>query len=420
MRKPTIICVDDEKIVLTSLKSELKETFGNEYFIETAEGGEDALEIVEELTADRCDIPVVIADYIMPGIKGDELLKRIHEKMPKTLKIMLTGQADSQAVGNAVNYAKLYRYIAKPWDREDLALTVTEAARAFFQAKTIEEQNEELREMNRTLEQKVDERTKELSEALEGLKAAQGQLVQSAKMASLGKLTAGIAHEVNNPIGAIKSSADVADRCVNKIIAAGEDSKTLEEFKDGQPFLKSTKMLKDSTQNILYASDRIETIVGSLKNFAHLDEAEVQKVDLHEGIESTLALIQHEIREGVEIIKEFGTLPQVKCRPGEINQVFMTILTNAAQAIDHSGKVSIKTFHDGDEISITISDTGKGIPEKQLQTLFDLDFTTKGARVGIGMGLPSAYNIVKKHKGDLHVESEVGKGTSFVIMLPVL
>ena len=420
MTKPTIICVDDEKIVLISLKSELKEAFGNDYFIETAEGGEDALEIVEELIADRCDIPVVIADYIMPDIKGDELLKRIHEKLPETLKIMLTGQADSEAVGNAVNYARLYRYIAKPWERKDLALTVTEAVRAFFQAKTIGDQNEELREMNRTLEQKVEERTKELSEALDGLKAAQGQLVQSAKMASLGKLTAGIAHEVNNPIGAIKSSADVADRCVNKIIAAGEGSKTLEEFKDGQPFLKSTKMLKDSTQNILDASDRIETIVGSLKNFAHLDKAEVQKVDLHDGIENTLALIQHEIREGVEIIKEFGTLPQVKCRPGEINQVFMTILTNAAQAIDHSGKVGIKTFHDGDEISITISDTGKGIPEEQLQTLFDLDFTTKGARVGIGLGLPSAYNIIKKHQGELKVQSKVGKGTSFVIMLPVL
>lgn len=420
MRKPTIICVDDEKIVLTSLKSELKETFGNDYFIETADGGEDALEIVEELRADRCDIPVVIADYIMPGIKGDELLKRIHEKMPKTLKIMLTGQADSQAVGNAVNYAKLYRYIAKPWDREDLALTVTEAARAFFQAKTIEEQNEELREMNRTLEQKVDERTKELSEALDGLKAAQGQLVQSAKMASLGKLTAGIAHEVNNPIGAIKSSADVADRCVSKIIAAGEDSKTLEEFKDGHPFLKSTKMLKDSMQNILYASDRIEAIVDSLKNFAHLDEAEVQIVNLHEGIESTLALIQHEIRDGVEIVKEFGTLPQLKCCPGEVNQVFMTILTNAVQAIDKSGKVSIKTVHEGGEISIAISDTGKGIPEEQLQTLFDLDFTTKGARVGMGMGLPSAYNIIKKHRGELKVQSKVGQGTSFVITLPVL
>jgi len=143
-------------------------------------------------------------------------------------------------------------------------------------------------------------------------------------------------------------------------------------------------------------------------------------VDLHDGIESTLALIQHEIRDGVEIIKEFGALPQVKCRPGEINQVFMTILTNAAQAIDNSGKVSIKTAHDGDEVSIAISDTGKGIPDDQLHTLFDLDFTTKGTRVGVGMGLPSAYNIIKKHQGELTVQSKVGKGTSFIITLPVL
>ena len=399
------MCVDDEKIVLTSLKSELKEAFGNDYLIETAQGGEDALEIVEELMEDQSDVPLIIADYIMPDIKGDELLKRVHQKMPSTLKIMLTGQADSQAVGNAVNDAKLYRYIAKPWDRKDLALTVTEAARAFFQAKKIEDQNEELREMNRTLEQKVVERTR--------------QLVQSEKMAVLGKLTAGVAHEVNSPIGVVKSSADLASRCADKIAEAANTSKSLDELKHSTSYQKSLKALKDSTQGILTASERVATIVGSLKNFAHLDEAEVQKVDLHQGIENTLALIQHEIKDGVEVVQEFGNLPQVKCYAGEINQVFMTILTNAAQATSESGTVSIKTSHDGDDVSIAIEDTGKGIAEDQLQTLFDLDFITKGTRVGVGMGLPSAYNIIQKHKGDLHVESEVGKGTVFVIRLPV-
>ncbi len=404
MSKPTIICVDDEKIVLTSLKSELKEAFGDNYAIETAEGGEDALEIVLELMADKNDIPLVISDYIMPGIKGDELLKRIHKVSPETLKIMLTGQADTQAVGNAVNEAKLYRYIPKPWDREDLALTVSEAIRAFFQAKKIEEQNEELREMNRTLEQKVEDRTK--------------QLLQAEKMAALGKLTAGIAHELNNPVGALKSAADISRRCVEKIREAAETSKTLEELRDGPPFKKSIKVLVDSSSTILAAGERVATIVGSLKNFARLDEAEYQKVDVHEGIESTLTLIQNVIKDGTEIIKEFGTIPKVYCNPSEVNQIFMTMLTNAAQAIDTKGEIRIKTTHEGDEVVIAISDTGKGIEEERLQTLFDLNFTNKGSRVGFGLGLPTAYDIVQRHEGELKVESEVGKGTVFEIRLP--
>jgi len=175
MSKPIIICVDDEKIVLTSLKSELKAAFGSKYMIETAEGGEDALEVMNELLEDGYEVPLVISDYIMPDIKGDELLKKIHEISPETLKIMLTGQADSSAVGNAVNYAKLYRYIAKPWEAKDLALTVTEAVRSYFQTKQIEEQNEQLRELNKNLEKKVEERTRELSEAMKELQSTQGQ-----------------------------------------------------------------------------------------------------------------------------------------------------------------------------------------------------------------------------------------------------
>ncbi len=146
MSKPVILCVDDEKIVLNGLKEQLKRAMGNDYSIETAEGGEDALEIFEELLEDNYEIPVIIADYIMPDMKGDELLKRIHDISPKTLKIMLTGQASTEGVTNAVNYANLYRYMGKPWQQEDLILTVTEALRSYFQDKQLEEQNKKLRE----------------------------------------------------------------------------------------------------------------------------------------------------------------------------------------------------------------------------------------------------------------------------------
>ncbi|MCP4350426.1 MAG: PAS domain S-box protein [Desulfobacterales bacterium] len=146
MSKPVILCVDDEKIVLNGLKEQLKRALGNDYSVETAEGGDDALEILDELLEDNYEIPVVIADYIMPDMKGDELLKRIHEISPKTLKIMLTGQASTEGVTNAVNYASLYRYMGKPWQQDDLILTVTEAIRSYFQEKQLEEQNKKLRE----------------------------------------------------------------------------------------------------------------------------------------------------------------------------------------------------------------------------------------------------------------------------------
>jgi len=145
MNKPVIICVDDEKVVLTSLKEQLKRAFGKDYSVETAENGEDALDLYEELTEDEVEVPVIISDYIMPGMKGDELLQRIHNLAPKMLKILLTGQANTEGVTNAVNYANLYRYMAKPWEQEDIVLTVSEAIRSWLQEKQIREQNEQLR-----------------------------------------------------------------------------------------------------------------------------------------------------------------------------------------------------------------------------------------------------------------------------------
>lgn len=152
MTKQVIICVDDESTVLRSLKAELKEAFGNTYRIEIAEGGEDALDLIAELIEDGYEIPLIISDYVMPDMKGDELLRRVHEISPKTLKVMLTGQATIEAVGNAIKHAKLYRYIGKPWHTEDLKLTVTEAIHSYAQDKQLSEQNALLREINQKLE----------------------------------------------------------------------------------------------------------------------------------------------------------------------------------------------------------------------------------------------------------------------------
>jgi two-component system sensor histidine kinase ChiS len=155
MTQSVIVCVDDEPTILNSLKRELKQTLGDDYLVETAEGGEEALELIEELLEDNYEVPLVISDYIMPDIKGDEVLKQIHQMSPKTLNVMLTGQADASAIGNAVNYAKLYRYIAKPWHPEDLALTVSEALKSYLMDRQLEHQNQELEKKIITLEKFV-------------------------------------------------------------------------------------------------------------------------------------------------------------------------------------------------------------------------------------------------------------------------
>jgi len=172
MSKPTIVCVDDERIVLVALKTQLYNYFGKNYNIELAESGEEALEIFAELAEEGIEIPLVISDQIMPRMKGDELLIKIHTQYPKTLKILLTGQASAEAVGNAVNAANLYRYITKPWDSADLCLTITEALRSYTQEKKLAEQNEalkeindELQQLNISLEQRVAERLVELTQA---------------------------------------------------------------------------------------------------------------------------------------------------------------------------------------------------------------------------------------------------------------
>lgn len=186
MNKPVIICVDDEYTILDSLKIELKRAIGDEYLIETAEGGEDALELLSELLKNEYEIALVISDYIMPDIKGDELLKRIHTMLPKAIKIMLTGQADIEAVANAINSANLYRYIAKPWQSEDLKLTVKEAVRRYWNEKKLVEQNAKLEDYNQKLEELVKIRTQELEEKNQQLQQEirERQQVESALQAS--------------------------------------------------------------------------------------------------------------------------------------------------------------------------------------------------------------------------------------------
>ena len=178
-------------------------------------------------------------------------------------------------------------------------------------------------------------------------------------------------------------------------------------------------MLDNSIRATAAAVERISQIVESLKNFTRLDQAEYQLADVHEGIESTLTLLEHQLKGRVAVTREYGDLPPIYCYPGELNQVFMNVLMNAIQAIADEGTIRIKTYADTANVYLEIVDSGRGIPKDQLQHIFEPGFARKDARVGLGLGLATSYNIVRKHQGFLRLDSEVGKGTMVAIVLPL-
>ena len=289
---------------------------------------------------------------------------------------------------------------------------------------SVRDADEKLKQYAQELEQRVYERTQDLSEknasleqALNDLKVAQQRLIFQEKMASLGELVAGVAHEMNNPIGAIKSSADVSVRCVVKIESEVGKHDQVSLLKKSVAFGQSMSMLKDNVRVMQNASDRVAHLVTSLKNFSRVDEAEFQRVDLHEGLESSLTLIR--IAEHVSIKKEYGDLPHIYCAPGQINQVFYNVLKNAAQAVGNGGDIYIGTYQENGFACVRVRDTGVGIKKEALAHIFEFRFTHGEDRVKMGMGLASAYDIVQKHQGEIVVSSEEGMGTEVHIRLPI-
>jgi two-component system, NtrC family, sensor kinase len=248
--------------------------------------------------------------------------------------------------------------------------------------------------------------------------AALADRVNSAKLATLGMLVAGVAHEINTPLGAIHSNHDVLRRALGRLqgILADEvvDESELEEVR------RIVRALNDVMQVNTLAVQRMVQIVGSLRTFGRLDRAQIDFMDLHEGIDSALALLEHEMRGRVTAVREYGELPRVKCYPQQINQLFMNLLVNAVQAIRGPGTLTVRTRAlDDDRVQVEIEDTGTGIPAENLERIFEPGFTTKGARVGMGLGLLISQQIVEEHGGRIVVRSTVGQGTAFTVMLPI-
>lgn len=260
----------------------------------------------------------------------------------------------------------------------------------------------------------------ELAEALDHLKATQAELIQSEKMAALGKLTAGVAHEVNSPAGAIHASMDVSRRVIARIHDELNRNGSAEDAGKNEELKRYLEILSDNNQTVTAAGKRISKIVKSLKNFARLDEAELQRAaDVHEGIEDTLALIAPQLGDRIEVVKQFEDLPKIECYPSQLNQLFMTLLANASESIENKGIITIATSATRGRIQIDISDTGRGIPSDRLENIFDVGLSRKGPRMRMRAGLANCYAIVQKHRGEISVESEVGKGTLFRTTLPM-
>lgn len=265
------------------------------------------------------------------------------------------------------------------------------------------------------------------------LEEAQNHLLQSEKMASIGQLAAGVAHEINNPIGYVFSNLGTLEQYVQdtlellnlyeqaeRLIA---DSEVREQIRTTREkldiaFLKEDlrALMEESREGII----RVKQIVQNLKDFAHVDVAEEWHFsDLHKGLDSTLSIVKNEIKYKADLVKEYGIIPEVECLSSQINQVFMNLLVNAAHAIEEHGIITISTGVKGDEVWVSISDTGKGIAPEHITKIFDPFFTTKPIGQGTGLGLSLSYSIIQKHHGRIEVQSEVGKGATFHLWLPI-
>jgi signal transduction histidine kinase len=292
----------------------------------------------------------------------------------------------------------------------------------------------------RGLEGQLVSQNQSLAQAYMKLKASQAHLVQSEKMASLGQMVAGVAHEINTPLGYVQNNMEIARDAYGKMAALNGAYDALygmlqspeaseaavnghfarlqhmrEEFAEVYPQESMESLFSDS----LYGLRQISEIVVNLKNFSRIDQAAVDNIDINECVISALTIGKNVIKHKAEVIRDFGMLPKVSCSPSQINQVFLNLVTNAAQAIEGYGRIMIKTVADDQYVHVVVRDNGKGIPPENIARIYDPFYTTKPIGEGTGLGLSIVFGIIKDHGGQIQVKSEVGKGTAFCISLPI-
>ncbi len=409
------------------------------YELTVVETGEHALDAVEEcLTQDR-PFAVAFVDMKMPGMDGAETSERIWAMDPRIKIVIVSAFSEytPEEIIRTTGRDDVF-YLRKPFNPEEIrqfARSLTSLWNLERERESLTGQlqasNEQLADMNRNLEEKVEKQT--------------ALLVQSEKMASIGILAAGVAHEINNPISFVKGNLSALKKYVEKIVDLMSQYDALEDMivsNRCEGMLSSVAKIRDFKKHkkidfimsdieglideSLEGTDRVGKIVTDMKTFARLDEAEIKPIDVHQSIDSTLNMVWNQIKYHSNIVKDYGKLPDVTCLPQKLSQVFMNLIMNAAQAIEGNGDIYITTRHvctgrptDDEFVEIAIRDNGKGIPENQISRIFDPFFTTKPVGEGTGLGLSIVYDIIKAHKGTISVKSEPGLGTTFTILLPV-
>jgi two-component system NtrC family sensor kinase len=404
-----ILVVDDDEQV----RGLFAEYLGAHYSCATAADGQEALTHLA-----REPFALVISDVQMPGLGGTELLRKIIESFPDTAVVMVSGIGRTQRVLDAIRLGA-FDYLIKPCELDVLELTVERAL-----------ERRSLLRSARRYKLDLERRNEELRESKEKLERLQAQMVHSEKMASLGQLAAGVAHELNNPAGFIFGNMEMLKECTSGLerllkfyetaSLSAEESAQVRSIKDEIDYARTLEDLRSILADCHDGAGRIRDVVQNLRTFSRLDEADFKKVDIHEGLDATIRLLSRYYTSGkVELCRDYAALPLVDCYAGQLNQVWMNLLANAAHAVKDGGDVRVETRQEGRTAVVRVSDTGAGIAPEHLKKIFDPFFTTKPVGDGTGLGLSVTYSIVERHGGTITVESRLGVGATFTVAIPM-
>ncbi|MEW5976766.1 MAG: response regulator [Acidobacteriota bacterium] len=385
---PRILIIDDEASARYGICKALER---EGYEVLTAENGQDALHQIRDAAPHA-----IISDVNMPKMDGITLLREVGRLETPPPVILVTAHPSEEVAVRALR-AGAYDYLRKPFELEDLRLVVRNAL-----------EKQRLVEENRRY-------TAELERALRDLRQTQVEIIHAEKMAALGRLVAGIAHDVNSPLGALSSAIQTFERACAKIqdaLSTGSEVR----LKELEPLFHS---LHDTVQLALQACQRVDSIVRTMRRFANLDQSPRRWMDVRECIESTLDLLRHELGPEIRLVKDLQAVPQIQGFPMEVNQVLLNLLMNGIEAISGAGEIHIVTRREDDRVVVVVRDSGRGIPFQNLSKVFDPGFTTKRVGIGIGMGLPICRKIMEIHGGQILIDSQPGQGTTVLLTFPL-
>jgi signal transduction histidine kinase len=404
-----ILIVDDEEIIRNVFSSFLEER----YVCTMAASCDEALGYLANDT-----YALVISDIQMPGRNGVELLREIRSRYPDTAVIMISGIDRPQRIRDALQIGAV-DYLTKPCDLVVFGFWVERAL-----------ERRELMLTARSYRADLERQNLELASRKAELERLQEQIIHSEKMAGLGQLAAGVAHELNNPAGFIYGNMDLIRGYLGRlelVLSIFERVKLppaeAEELNITKKEIGYDALLPDLRSMIadcVEGAERIRDVVKNLRLFSRLDDGEFKRIDLHESFDSTIRLLSEYYGAGrIKLVRDYGDLPRVNCYAGQLTQVWTNLLVNAAQAIKGDGEVKITTRVEAESVVIQISDNGCGIEPDHMRKIFDPFFTTKPVGEGTGLGLSISYGIIEKHRGTIRVESIPGMGTTFLISIPI-